>query len=91
MDTINIKTYIENILNENETLKTQLDIAHTDNKRLAQLIKILADAFKRYTHLPSAVTAIEWSKEATEKSYRDLKILEMVLEDIERGVKSYED
>ena len=89
-----IKTY-ENIAkeltSEVETLTSQLDTAHTKEARLTLLVKILADAFKRQTHLPNAVAAIEWSKEAKEKSYYELKILETLLENIEKGVTGYED
>ena len=76
---------------ENESLKTRLDTINTNKERYIQIIKILSNAFKRQTHLPSATAALEWSKDAEVMPYKDMKILEIILEDIEKGVKGYED
>lgn len=76
---------------ELETLQSQLEIAHTENTRLTQLIQILSEVYQRHTHLPSAKYAIGESKQANEKPYSELKVLEIMIENIERGVKGYED
>ena len=76
---------------ELESLQSQLKIAHTENARLTQLIQILSEVYQRYTHLPSAKYAIGDSKQADEKPYRELKVLEIMVENIERGIKGYED
>ena len=85
-----VRTYeniTKDLTSEVETLTSQLDTAHTKEERLKLLIKILADAFKKQTHLPNATAAIEWSKEAKAKSYYELKILETLLENIEKEVR----
>lgn len=71
---------------ENERLTTQLDTAKTKEERLTQIIQILSEAFKRQTHLPSATAALAWSKEAETMPYGDMKVLEIMLENIEKEV-----
>ena len=74
-----------------KSLQSQLKITRTENARLTQLIQILSEVYQRWTHLPSAKYAIEQSKQADEKSYHELKVLEIMVENIERGIKGYED
>ena len=57
-----------------------------ERERLIQIIKILSEVYRNHTHLPSAKHAIFESRLAKEMTYRELKPLEIMIEDIEKGV-----